>query len=101
MDFGECRISRLRCGGLAAAEAILATAGSDLYILCHTLSAELRERALKTAHAFRPAMKTLILSNGDLLENDGDADLVFYVFEGPKAMIATTNRILGRPATLP
>jgi DNA-binding response OmpR family regulator len=38
---------------LATAEAILATEGPDLYILCHTLSTELRERALKEAHGQR------------------------------------------------
>jgi hypothetical protein len=85
---------------LAAAEAILATEGSDLYMLCHTLSAELRERALATAHERRPAMRSLILSHGDLAESVGETDSVFYVFEGPRAMIATANKISGRPATM-
>ncbi len=85
---------------LAAAEASLAAEGSDLYILCHTLSAEVRERALTIAHEQRPAMKSLILSQGDFAENIGETDLVFYVFEGPRAMIATANKILGRSAAL-
>ena len=81
---------------LAAAEAILATEGSDLYILCHTLSAELRERALTIAHEQRPEMRNLILSQGDLAETVAEPDSVFYVFEGPGAMIAAANRTLAR-----
>ena len=79
---------------LTAAEAILATDGPDLYVLCHTLPEEQRERALKGAHEKRPHMRNLILSRGDLEATLGDTDYVFYALQGPRAMIAAANRIL-------
>jgi hypothetical protein len=82
---------------LTDAEEFLANHLLDLCVLCHTLTTTLRERALATARALQPAMGVLILSAD---ESVGSAlrstETVFDISNGPRALIAKVDTILGR-----
>jgi DNA-binding NtrC family response regulator len=82
---------------LAAAEKVLAQEPVDLSILCHTLTPSLREQALARARALQPAIRVLILSahrsGTPLLETE----TVFHICDGPRALIAKVDTVLGRP----
>ncbi|AXC11192.1 hypothetical protein ACPOL_1852 [Acidisarcina polymorpha] len=81
---------------LADADRILRSRHINLTILCHTLSKEQQATVLATAHQLRPTMKMLLLTAAAFQSLDGTAEEVFYTFAGPRALVATINRLMGR-----
>jgi DNA-binding response OmpR family regulator len=79
---------------LADAEKITVTQPSDLLILCHSLSVEECEKALAMSHSRQPGMKNLVLMGAAPVRKLGQNDELMSSFDGPKALIATVNRLL-------
>lgn len=81
---------------IAAAENALSSDPFDLSILCNTLSSEQRRNFLTCARSLRPNMKTLILVDDRPMDFPLEANEdTFSVFEGPRGLLATVDRILG------
>ncbi len=83
--------------GLAAAEEVLAQEPFDLSILCHTLTPSLREQALARARELQPAIRVLILSTDESTTAWPEPESVFHICDGPRALIAKVDTVLGRP----
>ena len=67
----------------------------DLFILCHTLSADEQGSALATAHALRPEMRNLVLVE-DTFESQLDPlDAILSAFATPKVLIAAAQTLAG------
>jgi hypothetical protein len=65
-----------------------------LSILCHTLSAEQRSKALVAAKELRPTMKRLLLVTPQSQEVDEDLDQILSTSDGPGGLVAAVNKIL-------
>jgi DNA-binding response OmpR family regulator len=81
---------------LADAEKVMITASSGLLILCQSLSEKECEKALAMSHSRQPGMKNLVLMGTAPVCNLGQNDELMNSFDGPKALIATVNRLLRR-----
>ena len=69
----------------------------DLFILCHTLSAEECASILAATHSLRPRMKTLMLStSGSGCESK--EDIVLGPFTSPKILISTVCELMRTPS---
>ncbi|HEV2620119.1 MAG TPA: hypothetical protein VGU23_09315 [Acidobacteriaceae bacterium] len=68
----------------------------DLFILCHTLSAEECTSILANVHSRHPEMKILILSRSrpDCGSKD---DFVLSAFATPQALISTVSGLISMP----
>jgi DNA-binding response OmpR family regulator len=80
-----------------AAENALSCEPFDLSILCHTLSSEQRRSMLACARSLQPTVKTLILV-ADVQAVDfplAANEAVFSVSNGPRALLAAVDRLLG------
>ncbi len=80
---------------LTDAEKITVTQPSGLLILCYSLSMEECEKALAMAHSRQPAMKSLVMMGNMPVCRLGQNDELMSSFDGPKALIATVNRLFG------
>jgi DNA-binding NtrC family response regulator len=80
---------------LAEAEKIAVRQPSDLLILCHSLSVEECEKALAMSNSRQPGMKNLLLMGTTPVCKLGQNDELMSSFNGPKALIATVNRLIG------
>jgi DNA-binding NtrC family response regulator len=79
---------------LADAEKITVTQPGCLLILGHSLSTEECEKALTMAHSRQPGMRNLVLTAATPVCKFGQNDELMSAFDGPKALIATANRLL-------
>jgi len=70
----------------------------DLFILCHTLSAEDQGTALATAHALRPGMKNLVLVEDTFESHLDPRDTILSAFATPTVLIGAVQKIVGVPA---
>ncbi len=84
---------------LSQAREVLSTGTVDIFILCHTLSAEECSGALSLAHLLRPETKNLILA-AVLSECSGTArDAILTAFASPQLLISTVNGLVGQVAS--
>ncbi len=79
---------------LADVEKITITQPSDLLILCHSLSREECQYALAMSHLRQPGMKNLVMAGTTPVCKLGQDDELVSSFDGPRALIATVNRLL-------
>lgn len=79
---------------LADAEKITVIQPTGLLILCHSLSVEECAKALSMAHSRQPEMRNLVLTAATPVCKLGQNDELMSSFDGPKALIATANRLV-------
>jgi hypothetical protein len=82
-------------------EQILSCEKVSLSILCHTLSAEQRSKAVAKIEELRPHVKKLLLAASSFPPVEGNPEEIFYTSAGPSALIATVNCLLGGDGNIP
>jgi DNA-binding NtrC family response regulator len=81
---------------ISVAERALSCEPYDLSILCHTLRPEHRSSILTCARLRQPTIKTLILVDDQPVDFPLAAnEAIFSVFNGPRALLATVDDLLG------
>lgn len=77
---------------LSKAREILSTGSVDIFILCHTLSAEECNGALYLGHHLQPEMKNLILTAEPFERSHRDA--ILTAFATPEALITAVTGLV-------
>ena len=75
------------------AETIIETQGIALIVLCHSLSPQRCEAALRFANALQPAVKTLVLTAGAGTCPEKVPTAVLSAFDGPGELVETVQRL--------
>ena len=66
----------------------------SLLVLCHSLSPEKCEAAIKFAESKRPVVRCLVLTAGDSPCSERVHDTVLSAFDGPQRLVETVRSLL-------